>query len=119
MFRAPLTFAPCLQHPADDYCAKGGNFGADNLWENRPGGFQSSRLIFATYYNAGVRAYDIDNPFQPREIGYYVPPNPERMFDPRPGRPKVIQSSDCFVDAQGVMYLTDANAGLNILQFEG
>ena len=41
VFRAPLTFAPCLQHPADDYCAKGGNLGADDLWENRPGGFQS------------------------------------------------------------------------------
>jgi len=31
----------------------------------------------------------------------------------------VIQSCDCFVDAEGVMYVTDSNAGLNILQFEG
>jgi hypothetical protein len=102
-----------------DYCAKGGNFGPHNLWENRPGGLQNSNLIFATLHNAGVRAYDIGNAFQPREVGYYVPPNPERMFDPRPNRPQVIQSCDCFVDPQGVMYLTDSNAGLNILQFEG
>jgi len=102
-----------------DYCAKGGNFGPHNLWENRPGGLQSSRLIFATCHNAGARVYDIDNPFQPREIGYFVPPNPERMIDPRPDRPQVIQSCDCFVDSQGVMYLTDSNAGLYILQFEG
>src|ERR1700730_3812039 len=34
-----------------DYCAKGGNFGPHNLWENRPGAFQSSRFIFATYHN--------------------------------------------------------------------
>ena len=66
-----------------------------------------------------MRAYDIANPFQPREIGYFVPRDPERMFDPRPNRPQVIQSCDCFVDAQGVMYLTNSNAGLNILQFEG
>src|SRR6266404_511540 len=33
------------------------------------------------------------------------------MFDPRPNRPQVVQSADCFVDAQGVMYLTDNNAG--------
>jgi hypothetical protein len=106
--------------PAEaDYCAKGGNFGPHNLYENRPEGLQSSRLIFATYQNAGVRAYDIDDPFRPREIGYFVPPDPERMIDPRPGRPKVIQSADCFVDAAGVMYLTDSNAGLYILQFEG
>ena len=99
--------------------AKGGNFGPHNLWENRPGAFQSSRFVFATYHNAGVRVFDIENPFQPREAGFFVPPDPERMFDPRPNRPKVIQSADCFVDAQGVMYLTDNNAGLYILQFEG
>jgi hypothetical protein len=29
--------------------------------------------------------------------------DPERMFDPRPNRPQVIQSADCFVDAQGVI----------------
>ena len=102
-----------------DYCAKGGNFGPHNLWENRPDGLQSSNLIFATLHNAGVRAYDIGNPFQPHEVGYFVPPNPERMMDPRPNRPQVIQSCDCFVDPQGVMYLTDSNAGLNILQFDG
>ena len=90
-----------------------------NLWENRPGAFQSSRFVFATYHNAGVRVFDIENPFQPREAGFFVPPDPGRMFDPRPNRPKVIQSADCFVDAQGVMYLTDNNAGLYILQFEG
>ena len=39
---------------------------------------------------------------------YFVPRDPERMFDPRPNRPQVMQSCDCFVDAQGVMYLTDS-----------
>ena len=102
-----------------DYCKKGGNFGPHNLWENRPGGLQSSRYIFATLHNAGVRVYDIENAFHPREVGYFVPPDPARMFDPRPNRPQVIQSADCYVDPQGVMYLTDSNAGLYILQFEG
>ena len=80
---------------------------------------QSSRIVFATLHNAGVRAYDLANPFAPREIGYFVPPDPARMFDPRPNRPQVIQSCDCYVDKDGVMYLTDSNAGLYILQFEG
>jgi hypothetical protein len=115
----PISISTCPIPDEADYCAKGGNFGPHNLWENRPGGLQSSDLIFATLHNAGVRAYDIRNPFQPREVGYYVPPNPERMMDPRPNRPQVILSSDVFVDPQGVMYLTDSNAGLNILQFEG
>jgi hypothetical protein len=115
----PVSIATCPTPAEADYCAKGGNFGPHNLHENRPGAFQSSRLIFATYYNAGVRVYDIENPFQPREVGFYVPPNPERMIDPRPGRPRVIQSADCYVDRNGLMYLTDTNAGLYILEYEG
>jgi hypothetical protein len=115
----PVSIATCPIPDEADYCKKGGNFGPHNLWENRPGGLQSSTLIFATLHNAGVRVYDISNAFQPREVAYYVPPDPDRMFDPRPNRAKVIQSCDCYVDPQGVMYLTDTNAGLNILQFEG
>jgi hypothetical protein len=115
----PISIATCPIPDEADYCKKGGNFGPHNLWENRPGAFQSSTLIFATLHNAGVRAYDISNAFHPREVGYFVPPNPTRMMDPRPNRPQVILSCDVFVDTQGIMYVTDSNAGLNILQFEG
>ena len=109
--RATPSASPRVPTPSEtDYCTKGGNFGPHNLHENRPGSFQSSRLVFATYYNAGVRVFDIANPFQPREVAYYVPANPERMIDPRPGRPQVIQSADCYVDPNGLMYLTDSNA---------
>ena len=55
----------------------------------------------------------------PAGNAFYVPPNPARMMDPRPNRPQVIQSCDCYVDRNGLMYLTDPNAGLSILQFEG
>jgi hypothetical protein len=115
----PVSIATCPIPDEADYCKKGGNFGPHNLWENRPGGFQSSNLIFATLHNAGVRVYDISNAFAPREVAYFVPSDPLRMFDPRPNRAKVIQSCDCYVDPQGLMYVTDTNAGLNILQFEG
>jgi hypothetical protein len=115
----PISIATFPQPSDADYCAKGGFFGAHNMHENRPSSLQSSRLIFATYYNAGVRVFDIENQFQPREIAFYVPQNPTRMMDPRPDRPRVVQSCDCFVDRDGLMYLTDPNVGLNILQFEG
>jgi hypothetical protein len=115
----PVSIATCPTPSEADYCAKGGNFGPHNLHENRPGSLQSSRLVFATYYNAGLRVFDIENPFRPREVGFYVPPDPERMVDPRPGRPRVIQAADCYVDPNGLVYLTDSNVGLNILQFEG
>ncbi len=102
-----------------DYCAKGGKFGPHNLHENRPGSFQSSDIVFATYLNAGVRAYDLRDPFQPIEVAHYVPPAPARMIDSRPNAPAVVQSGDLFVDKEGLIYLTDPNAGLYVLQFEG
>ena len=48
-----------------------------------------------------------------------IPAAPERMIDRRPGRPRVIQSADLFVDARGLIYVTDYNAGLSIIEFNG
>lgn len=102
-----------------DYVAKGGHFGPHNLHENRPGSFISETLIFATWQNAGIRAFDISDPYRPEEVGALVPAGPVSMTDRRPGRPKVIQSADVFVDAAGLIYATDYNAGLEIIEFQG
>ena len=115
----PVTIAtfptPCDQ----DYVAKGGHFGPHNLHENRPGTFQSSEIIFATYQNAGVRVFDIRNQFQPQEIGFFVPSAPEQWLDTRPDRHRVIHTCDVNVQKDGLMYITDYNAGLYILQWNG
>jgi hypothetical protein len=115
----PVSISTFPTPSETDYCAKGAHFGPHNLHENRPGSFVSEDLIFATYQNAGVRVFDIADPFSPKEVAAFVPPAPTRMFDTRPGRPRVIQSCDVFVDAEGVLYVTDYNAGLYVLQFEG
>jgi hypothetical protein len=109
-----------LPTPAEsDYKAKGGHFGPHNIHENRPGSFVSSQLIFATYQNAGIRVFDISNPFIPKEVGALVPPQPATLADTRPNRARVIQSADVFVDAKGLIYATDYNAGLYVLEFDG
>jgi len=99
-----------------DYVKKGGHFGPHNLYENRPGGFVSSDLIFATWNNAGVRAFDIRDPYRPAEVGAYVPPKPSRIVDHRPGIPHVLHANDVYVSANGILYLTDMNAGLSIIE---
>ena len=114
----PVSIATLPTPSEVDYCAKGGHFGPHNLHENRPGSFVSDRLIFATYQNAGVRVFDLADPFAPREVGAFVPPAPDRLYDTRPNRPRVIQSCDVFVDRDAVMYVTDYNAGLYTLQYE-
>ncbi|MBQ4771594.1 hypothetical protein F9U44_08810 [Pectobacterium versatile] len=115
----PVSLATFPQPKEADYVKKGAHFGPHNLHENRPGSFISSSLIFATYQNAGVRAYDISNPYQPKETGALVPAAPDRMVDKRPGRPQIIQSCDVFVDANGIIYSTDYNAGLSIIEYRG
>jgi hypothetical protein len=80
---------------------------------------QSEDLIFATYHNAGVRVFDITDAHEPKEVGYFIPPAPGRVVDIRPGAERVVQSTDVFAAADGTLYVTDTNAGLNILAYEG
>ena len=115
----PISISTLPTPSEHDFVRKGGHFGPHNLHENRPGSFQSESLVFATYQNAGIRVFDISNAYQPQEVAAYIPPDPVRMVDKRPGRPAVIQSADLFVDANGLIYTTDYNAGLHILEFSG
>jgi hypothetical protein len=115
----PVSIATCPTPSEADYKSKGGHFGPHNIHENRPGSFVSSSLIFATYQNAGIRVFDISDAFAPKETGALVPPRPAQMMDRRPNRAQVIQSADVFVDAAGLIYATDYNAGLCILEYGG
>jgi hypothetical protein len=116
----PVTVATFPTPSEQDYCSLGGHFGPHNLHENRPGSFQSADRMFATYQNAGVRVFDTSDPLRPREVGYYVPSGDiEHWLDTRPNRPRVAHAADVFVDTQGLLYVTDFNAGLHILEYTG
>ena len=118
--KAKPSIISSFPQPAEsDYKSKGGHFGPHNLHENRPGTFVSSSLIFSTWQNAGVRVHDISDANAPKERGAWVPPAPERMMDHRPNRAQVIQSADVFVDNDGLVYSTDYNGGLYILEYGG
>jgi len=106
--------------PSDkDYLKVGGHFGPHNIHENRPNSFYSEELIFATYQNAGLRVYDIKDPYRPREVAAFVPPPPTKWMDPRPNRPIVLHSADVFVDQNALCYVTDFSAGLYIVEYKG
>ena len=45
-----------------------------------------------------------------------MPPQPKKLMDTRPDRARVIQTSDVFVDKNRLMYVTDTNAGLYIME---
>ena len=115
----PVPIATFPQANDRDYCGAAGTYGPHNLHENRPGAFQSEELIFATYNNAGVRVYDIKNAFAPKEIAFWVPPTPARLIDPRPNVALAAKTCDAYVTPEGLMYVSDWNAGLNVLEFLG
>ena len=112
----PISLFPI---PEGNFRQPGARFGPHNLHENRPGAFQSDTIIFNAYFRAGLRIFDITNQYRPEEIGYYMPLDPEVMMDPRPGKAKAPSSQDVYVDKNGIIYLTDYNCGLSILEFQG
>jgi hypothetical protein len=114
-------------HPdsSGGFCSRGGRFGAHSSNENQPPMY-AGKMIFVTWFNAGVRAIDIRNPYQPREAGYYIPATTDktdkRCVKTDSGeRCKVaIQSNNVDVDDRGYIYVVDrANTGLHILQYTG
>jgi hypothetical protein len=117
----PVSISTFPQPPRSeaDYVAKGGHFGPHNIYENRPDGLVSENLIFATYQNAGLRIFDISDPYRPEEAGVFVPPEPARLMDHRPNRKKVVQTCDVSVDRNGLIFANDYNGGLYVLEFRG
>ena len=88
------------------------HYGAHNMHENRPGpAFRSDTLIFGTYFNGGVRVHDISDPFQPKEVAYFVPEAPK-------GNPSgAIQINDVYVDENEIVYAADRfSGGLYVLE---
>ena len=115
----PISIATFPVPAETDYVAKGAHFGPHNIWENRPEGLVSDELIFSTWQNAGVRIHDIRDPYRPVEVAALVPPEPARLVDHRPNRPRVIQSCDVHVDKNGLVYSNDYNGGLYIMEYTG
>ncbi len=108
-----------LPTPQDRHFCTLGTFGPHNLHENRPGSFQSEETLVATYNNAGVRVFDIRNAFAPKEVASWVPPTPRRLIDPRPNVALAAKTADVYVTTDGLMYVSDWNAGLHVLRWEG
>jgi hypothetical protein len=105
------------------FCSRGGRFGAHSSNENQPPMY-ARQLMFVTWFNAGVRAIDIRDPFRPREAGHYIPATTDRTAQrcvktPEGERCKVaIQTNNVEVDDRGYVYIVDrANTGMHILQF--
>jgi len=109
----PIATMP--QPSFEEYAHRGGRYGAHNLHENHPdaGAFRSETLVFATFFNAGLRVFDTSNPYRPEERAYFVP------ADCAQSRVKTAQINDVFVEDRGVAYAVDrCGAGVYALELE-
>jgi hypothetical protein len=92
----------------------GGRIGAHNVHENEPvpGSAVLQNTVVATWFSAGLRIYDIGDPFRPEEIAAFIPATP-------PGQ-RGSRISDVFVDDRKIIYALDrAKGGLYILEYTG
>ncbi len=102
-----VPIATCPMPSREVFAKRGGRVGAHNLHENLPlpTSWFSDQVIIGTFFNGGLRAFDISNPYQPVEIASFVPPAP-------PLAPTgAIQLNDVFVDERGIVYTVDRHVG--------
>ena len=106
--------------PWGNFCRKGARFGPHNQhqWQNQEVLLHDEDLCFLTYFNAGLRVYDISDARLPREIGYFIPPDPAERRGPMPATKLVCQSEDVIVDARGNIFVSDKNHGIYALRLE-
>jgi hypothetical protein len=107
------------------FCSRGGRFGTHSSNENMTPIYYN-RVMFIAHFNAGVRALDVRDPFNPKEIGFYIPATTDKTDKRCVGRGSderckvAIQTNNVDVDDRGYIYIADrANTGLHILELSG
>ena len=71
--RTPFSVATFeVPDPTGDFCRRGGRFGPHSSNESFSPIYYG-RLVFIAYFNGGVRAVDVRDPFHPTEAAFYIP----------------------------------------------
>jgi hypothetical protein len=107
------------------FCTRGGRFGSHSGNESMAPVFYQ-KLAFVTWFNAGVRAIDLRDPYSPKEAGYFIPAITEATekrcikVDGQERCKVTIQSNNVETDDRGYVYVVDrANTGMHILELTG
>ncbi len=116
-----ISLFPLPEPPAEtglnNFYEKGGRFGPHNQHHPNHQACLEERddMAYLTYFNAGLRIYDIRDPRAPKEIAYFIPPDPKTRIGTKPSQ-LVAQTEDVLVDRRGCVYISDKNQGIYILK---
>jgi len=102
-----------------NFFEKGGRFGPHNQHHPSHQRCLEDRddIAYLTYFNAGLRVYDIRDARTPREIASFIPPDPKERIGTKPSR-LVAQVEDVLVDRRGCIYISEKNQGIYILRLK-
>jgi hypothetical protein len=94
-----------VRESSGNFCSRG-RFGAHSSNESFTPIYYR-RLVFISFFNAGVRAVDIRDPYRPTEVAYFIPA----------GNPL---TNNVEVDGRGYVYIVDRGSlGMHILALAG
>lgn len=101
----PVAVSTWMPEGSAEFCARG-RFGAHASNESFAPVYYR-RLVFVSWFNAGVRTLDIRDPRNPVEVAYFIPAG-----DP--------VTNNVEIDERGYIYIVDrAGLGLHILELSG
>src|SRR5712692_3091234 len=109
-----------------NFIDRGGRFGPHATNEEFGPPFYQ-KIVFVSYFNAGIRAIDVRDPYNPKEVAYFIPAT-TKLTDMRYGAFKgqqnvgrqVIQTNNVATDDRGNIFIVDrANTGLHVLELTG
>lgn len=108
-----------------DFCERGGRFGPHSVNDAFHPAFDRTLAVFS-YFNAGIRAVDIRDPFLPVEVGHFIPETTAETIelcatiDGIERCDTTIQTNNVDIDDRGYMYAVDrSHTGLHIVELTG
>ena len=111
---------PPADYPWANFCDRPGRFGPHNTNNeiHNPDVKQPDDLIHLAYFNAGVRVYDIGDPYLPAEVGWFLPGDPATPKRSQTGMAPISITQEVLIDTRGNIFAVDS-AGIYILRNSG